>query len=278
MIWDANTGRQLQMLKGRTGGVDAVALSPDNRILASHTQDSLDIVLWDVMSGNAVRTLKVGVSAPRILSFSPDGRFLAAGGSGHAVGLWEMATGRPLHTFRSDKTGLRDRLRALSDKFNDEPSGNAACDDSAIAFSPDGQALAVGGEDGVVRLWATGTGRLSETLAGSDGEAHRGSRDSRGHVNERGERLPDRFIPLPSEDQQRRRLRLAARKVIGMAFSPAGRQMAIAVADTVQLWNLAGGVHVRTLQGHRGGVLTLTFSPDGGQLASSDSSTVYVWA
>jgi WD40 repeat protein len=63
-----------------------------------------------------------------------------------------------------------------------------------------------------------------------------------------------------------------------MTFGPEGRQMAIAVANTLQLWDLTSGEHVWTLQGHAGPVLALRFSADGGRLASSDNYVVRLWA
>jgi len=67
-------------------------------------------------------------------------------------------------------------------------------------------------------------------------------------------------------------------RVPAMAFGPGGRQMVIAVENTLELWDLSSGEHVRTLQGHAGPVLAARFSPDGSRLASSDSRAVRLWA
>ena len=64
-----------------------------------------------------------------------------------------------------------------------------------------------------------------------------------------------------------------------MAFSPVGRLLASASADTtVQIWDPATGEHRRTLTGHKDFVRAVAFSPDGRLLASgSDDTTVRLW-
>ncbi len=76
------------------------------------------------------------------LAFSPDGRTLAAASYGDGcVRIWEVATGKPLHTLREHHQHV-----------------------FGLAFHPDGKLLASGASDGVVRLLETSSGKLLLTL------------------------------------------------------------------------------------------------------------------
>ena len=47
IIWNANTGKRLKTLTGHTRGINSVAFSPDDKILASGSSDGT-ILLWDI--------------------------------------------------------------------------------------------------------------------------------------------------------------------------------------------------------------------------------------
>jgi WD40 repeat protein/serine/threonine protein kinase len=68
--------------------------------------------------------------------------------------------------------------------------------------------------------------------------------------------------------------------VTGLAFQPAGGQLATAGTDgnAVFLWDAATGKLLRTLRGHGGPVISLSYRPDGNRLASASlDGTVRVW-
>ena len=133
-------------LKNHSNQVLAVALSPNNRWLATGSYDG-KTVLWDLEAENPAETAIVLDASPdfvSIVSFSPDNRWLVTAGgtqgggflrsSNHTAILWNLANKTETLI---PSTVLQGHQEAVS----------------AVTFSSDGLWLATGDGEGSIRIW-----------------------------------------------------------------------------------------------------------------------------
>ena len=88
-----NTRYRCHILKGHTGEVQALAVSPDGTWLASASNDHT-LRIWDPDNGQARHCLIGHASDVRALAAGPDGRWLASASDDHTVRIWDAETGR----------------------------------------------------------------------------------------------------------------------------------------------------------------------------------------
>jgi RNA polymerase sigma factor (sigma-70 family) len=100
-LWNLMTGQIIHTLEGHTGGVHAVAVAPDGKMVASggdrHARLSggspSEIRLWDIATGKLQWTVEGEEGIVRGLAFAPDGKMLVYCDD-RAVGIIDVHTGR----------------------------------------------------------------------------------------------------------------------------------------------------------------------------------------
>ena len=110
-LWDVNTGRMVNTLKGHAGIVDAVTFSPDGKRLVSGHRDGT-LKIWDYATGQEVRTLKGHTRSVKSLAFSKDGGRLLSGAWDGTVRIWDARPLTPDLTNELEAVGLLDSLFA----------------------------------------------------------------------------------------------------------------------------------------------------------------------
>jgi WD40 repeat protein len=259
------------------GRVNALAFSPDGRILATGVGrcgagDAL-IQFWDAETGKVLRQ-SISAHGDQVygVAFSPDGETLASRGhDDESIKLWDMRNGGHLQTL----SGHNDVV-------------------PTVAFSPEGRVLASGSFDNDVKLWDVKRGALIHTLSGHGDKVWQVvfSQDGKTLVSS----SEDATINVWDAETGRliRTLKGHTGPVLSVAFSPNGKVLASGSQDaTVKLWYAGTGDIIRTVRepdltdivrehgtsaffrwfvwpyGHRFKVEALTFLPDGKTLASA---------
>ncbi|MFI5963270.1 P-loop NTPase fold protein [Streptomyces asoensis] len=309
-LWDCSEGQLVAVLAGHRALVRDIASSNDGRMLASVSGDG-EIRLWNVPQRELVQVARTRLSGSAwSVAFSPDDRMLVVGEDHGQWSVWDVSSLSPLRDLpplpgRGLVQGVAfhpdgDRLFGASLHGNSgihavngdrpviEVSHPVRCS-RAVAFSPDGDLLATGGEGPGIRLWDVhdGTARLELPQQWGDRKGYfEGLWSIAFHPH-----LPlllaggagdASSVWLWDYERTERLAELgghADERVIRVAFSPSGRTFASAGWDgTIGLWDTATHERRHTFVGDIGQVTSLAFSPDGRQLATgSDSGTVRVW-
>jgi WD40 repeat protein len=153
--WEVATGQLCRTVKRAReeskDGTDAVdgdwqtwpaAFSPDGKILARGR--GAEVKFWDAQTGEVKdRVIEDPHPANRLmqsLAFSPDGKLVAGGRTSGEIDVWE--------TRRVDGKNHW-RIGELKQTLKDEHSHPVM----ALAFSPSGEFLASGDQEGRVRVW-----------------------------------------------------------------------------------------------------------------------------
>ena len=139
-LWDTKSWQAVQTLHGHRAEIHSLAFDRSGHYLLSASADET-IGVWDLQTGQRLHTLVGHTATVCELALHPDGVLLASCGSGdQTVRLWDWASGVPLGVLPQDAWVV------------------------SLAFSPDGQTLLVGCEDGQLRLWNVQTGQCIRVL------------------------------------------------------------------------------------------------------------------
>ncbi len=149
----------------------------------------------------------------------------------------------------------------------------------SVAFSPDGKTLAMGTDDGTVKLWHPEAGRgVRLTLTGHTGPVWSVSfaRDGKRMATASDDDTVKLWDPATGEERKTLRLGTPVRAV---AFSPDGTRLVTGSRNgAVRIWDAATGTEPVKTKGHKGVVVAVAFSPDGKTVASaSGDKTVKLW-
>ncbi len=243
-LWDGGTGKTIRTLEVPGGYVEALALSADGKTLATGGRDKV-VRLWEVSTGKEIQQYK-HEGTLRAVAFAPDGEALASGDLQLNLRLWNLESKKGVHKIKIQAT-FTDRL--------------------ALAFSPDGKTLAVGGA--LNADWPRGIP----------------STDPYGLVPVLDKGYPVQLFETATGKETGRLDGLVSR-IRALAYSPDGKVLAAASGDgRIALWDVTTGkerlsflAHPENRDSSFRSSPTIAFSPDSQNLVSvSTDQTIRLW-
>jgi WD40 repeat protein len=237
-------------LDPHTSSTYAVDVSPDGRLVVSASQDKTARI-WSVATGRIVRVLRCR-DAVFGAAFSPDGRLVATGA--HLVALHDVKSGARVRELRGNHSGVSD-----------------------VTFSPDGERVVAGIDDGTVWVWSLRDGAILHTFRGHEDAVNGVSFSPDGTLVASASR--DSTVRIWDLRHGRHRvLRGHAAGVWGARFSPDGRRLYTSSEDhTVRVWEVATG-RQHILGRHPSRVNSLDVNPAGTEAAAAGAEgAIRIW-
>ncbi len=196
--WNAKTGAESKPLFGHIDNIEALAVSPDGKFLASGSKDNT-VNIWN-MDDKKTQTIKGHTDDVTGVAFSPDGKQLVTTSLDRTVRVWDIADAKEIAQFKVELTvekkdpkgkvtqvkelgrdfthavftgdgkriiaANRDGLIKIYDVADQKEVQELKAHDGvlALALSPDGSKFATGGYDQCIKIWETATGKELRTI------------------------------------------------------------------------------------------------------------------
>ncbi len=151
---------------------------------------------------------------------------------------------------------------------------------TCIAADRDGRHCVTGSEDGTVRAWDAGAGKLLLTYREHTGPIRAVALGPHGHVaSAAGEEHAEAHVWDLQTGKQIVRLRPErAGLVLSLAFTPDGRGLAVGGSHGTSIWDLEVGQEAVVLAGEAPASRCLAFTPDGKKLlTASGAPALWQW-
>jgi WD40 repeat protein len=142
-------GPLVRTFSGHEDGVNAVALTSDNKYIVSASKDHA-LRIWDLDTGEAIRTLRGHDGSVNSIALTSDDQYIVSCSSDATVRIWDFDTGEIIRILQGHEGSV-----------------------NSIALTSDDQYIVSASSDSTIRIWNLRSGEIIRIL-----DDHHGSVDS----------------------------------------------------------------------------------------------------
>ena len=242
------------VLRGHTGYVSGLALSPDGKFIISGAADNV-LKIWALDSGECLKTLQGHTGNINAIAVTPDGQKAVSTAEDSTLKVWELRSGKCTKSITH-----ADWL-------------------TAVKITPDGNKIVAGSRDQTIRVFELATG---ENLASFEGHArpvwHNGLAIS-----------PDGKFVVSASDTLRIWELDTGNCLFTLNGHAGGSSVVVVTLDckrifsggedaTIKIWDIRSGDHISTIEGHTKEVDGLAITRDSETVISgSHDNTIKIW-
>jgi WD40 repeat protein len=128
-VWEAATGKEIEVLRGHSLGVAYAAFSPDGKRIVTASYDKTARI-WDASTGEEIEVLRGHQDSVNSAAFSPDGKSIVTTSYDRTARIWDAATGKGIAVLRGHEGWV-----------------------FSAAFSPNADRIVTASSDKTARIW-----------------------------------------------------------------------------------------------------------------------------
>lgn len=242
------------ILKAHTKEVFSISSSPDGKHLVSASQDGT-VIIWDLDSGVKLKTLTIHSGPVYSACFSHDGSHILSASSDGTTKITDIKSGEIIHSMEH------------------------CCEVSSTVYSPCGNFIASGTEEGPICIWEVETGNLYRELSGHEKWVSSVEFSKCGkHILSASEDGTVKIWNIADEICIKT-FHVHSGPVNSAKFSNDEKTVLSASDDkTIKIWDTETGKVLHNLTGHENVVSHAEYSPDRRLIISSSwDNTVKIW-